>query len=327
MKAKTSSLLTIAALAANIVYADTGSNDYRVATRMDSYEGPAAFTPAKAAPVNGAISENIFTSTDRILNKEAPFLKKGIVKPVGEDQLSAWQLTSGEGLANKTAIDSATVVDESLWADRGARPGQVGSPVSVDNGTTITDVTPDLNLQTVEIEEDLSLKMNALPKTFEFSEIGIAESAHDAARPYMHRVRAKSLTENYATWDLYTDDSRGYEGIEKAPSSWDYFTIGTSFCLMSQLTPNQMYFKKLGVDVTDFRVEHQFNYRQEQFMTPTMTGQFGDVITRMIVKGNASEDALKQFAAQSLRCCFAGEGIMNATEMETTLYLNGKIVK
>ena len=65
----------------------------------------------------------------------------------------------------------------------------------------------------------------------------------------MHKIRAKSLTENYATWELYADDSRGYEGIDKAPTSRDYFTMGTSFCLMSQLTANQMSFQKQGVNI------------------------------------------------------------------------------
>ena len=143
----------------------------------------------------------------------------------------------------------------------------------------------------------------------------------------MHKIRAKSLTENYATWELYSDDSRGYEGIDKAPSSWDYFTIGTSFCLMSQLTPNQMYFKKQGINIDDFRVEHQFNYQQNNFMTPAMTGHLNDVITRVVVKSEASKQAINNFVQQSLRCCFAGEGIQNETEMESNIYLNGKIVK
>ena len=60
-----------------------------------------------------------------------------------------------------------------------------------------------------------------------FPEIAIAQSANDKTRPYLHKIRAKSLTENYQTWELYTDDSRGYKGIDKAPTSRDYFSIGT----------------------------------------------------------------------------------------------------
>ena len=319
---------------------------YQVATRLDNYMRPTTFTPVKAVPANGAISENIATATQSILNKEAHFLKKGLVKPVGEEQFSAWELVSdeggsahnqtapnpltyyavgassslltqverliqildldvqdvkveskiffrwadpmsyhwagftdkvvsniliksnespetikglkekalkawavGEGLANTTTIDVGILINADDWGGLKARPGEVKSPISVDNDLTITNITPDLNLKTVKIEEDLTLDMHKFPNPFTFSEISIAESAHDASRPYLHKIRAKSLTENYRTWALYADDSRGYEGIDKAPTSRDYFTIGTSFCLMSQLTANRMYFQKQGINI------------------------------------------------------------------------------
>ena len=399
-----------------------GPKEYSIETRLDDYTLPTTFTPTKATPVNGAITENIMTNTERILHKEKPFLKKGVVKPVGEDQFSAWQMTSdegghpqsapnpltyfatgsasslltqversiqimgldvddvkvetefffrwkdimtdnwsgytdkvvtniivksdespekikklkemaikawavGEALANKTTIDAATVINGDNWDGQEARPGKVGSPVSKDNGRTISNTNPDLKLQTIEVKDDARMDMKKPPKVMRFSEIGIAESAYDEQRPYLHRIRAKSLTANYETWELYADDSRGYEGIDTAPTSRDYFTIGTSFCLMSQLTPNQMYFQKKGVKIDDFRVEHQFNYQQDNFMTPTMTGHLDDVITRIVVKSEADEKVVHQYANQALRCCFAGEGIQKATEMITNIYLNDKLVK
>ncbi|WP_419662904.1 peroxiredoxin, OsmC-like protein [Desulfosarcina variabilis str. Montpellier] len=404
--------------------ATQSSKVYQVETRLDDYTRPTTFTATKAKPANGAITENIVTTTQNILNKEAVFLKKGLVKPVGEDQFSAWELVSdeggsthhqtapnpltyyaagassslltqvermiqildldvedvkveskiffrwsdpmtgkwsgytdkvisniliksseppdkikelkekalkawavGEGLANKTTIDVGILINADDWAGLEARPGKVESAISIDNGRTITNVTPDLDLQTVEIEEDYALDMHKFPNPFTFSEISIAESAHDASRPYLHKIRAKSLTENYETWELYADDSRGYEGIDKAPTSRDYFTVGTSFCLMSQLTANRMYAQKQGINIDDFRVEHQFNYQQDNFMTPTMTGHLDYVITRVIVKSGAAKEALTDYAKQALRMCFAGEGVQNETEMETGLYLNGKIVK
>ncbi|WP_462325574.1 hypothetical protein [Desulfoplanes sp.] len=404
--------------------ADQHAKVYQIETRLDEYTRPTTFTPTQAIPVNGALSEHVVTTTQRLLNKEAPFLKKGLARPVGEDRLSAWEFVSdeggaahdqtapnplsyfaagissslltqiergirildldvedvkvesriifrwadtmtekwsgytdkvttniiiksdesaekirtlkelalkawavGEGLAQKTTIDAAVVINADNWAGLTPRPGKVESPVSMDNGFKLTDVTPDLHLQTIPFEEDLSVDMHNLPNPMVFSEISIAESAHDAARPYMHRIRAKSLTENYATWDLYADDSRGYEGTDKAPTSWDYFTIGTSFCLMSQLTANHAYFQKQGVDIDDFRVEHQFDYQKDNFMTPTMTGHLDNVITRVVVTGDAAKEALEGFARQSLRTCFAGEGIQNETEMESNVYLNGKIVE
>ena len=73
------------------------SKTYPIEARLDNYTRPITFTPTKAEPVNGAITENIVTTTQNILNKEAGFLKKGLVKPVGEDKFSAWEMVSDEG--------------------------------------------------------------------------------------------------------------------------------------------------------------------------------------------------------------------------------------
>ncbi|PKQ64493.1 hypothetical protein BZG02_06715 [Labilibaculum filiforme] len=396
--------------------------NYTVVKRVDNFNQPTTFYPTKATPVNGAISENVVTSAKRILNQEKPFLKKGVVKTVGEDKLSAWQMTSdeggnpqsapnpltyftsgaasdlltqversiqimgldvesvkvetefffrwsdimtdkwsgftdkvvtniivksnepiekikelkemavrawsiGESLANKTPINKANIINGADWDGKAAQTGQIPSPVSTDNGRTITNTTSPLNLQTIEVKPDLDMDMNNFPKDMIFSEVGIAESANDPKRPYLHKIRAKSLTAHYETWELYSDDSRGYEGINAAPTSREYFTLGTSFCLMSQLTPNQKYFAKKRINIDDFGVEHQFNYRESNFMTPTMTGEMTDVVTRILVKSDADKELANEFAVQSLRCCFAGEGIVYETEMETSIYLNGKLVK
>jgi uncharacterized OsmC-like protein len=433
-KLSTVTLLSTLLLAGSTVYAQNdikqgaSTNEdlkvYQVAKRLDHYTRPITFTPTKAVPVNGAITENIVTSTQNILNKEAMFLKKGVVKPVGEDNFSAWETTSdegganhaqtapnpltyyaagsasslltqveraiavlnldvddvkveskiffrwsdtmsekwsgytdkvisniliksnespekiqavkklalqawavGEGLANKTTIDAKILINTDDWAGLRPSEGKIGSPVSIDNGFKTTDVTDDIKFETMEVEKDATVDMHNFPKTLVFPEIAIAESANDASRPYLHKIRAKSLTQNYATWELYTDDSRGYEGIDKAPTSRDYFTIGTSYCLMSQLTAAKMYFHKQGVNIENYRVEHQFNYQQDNFMTPSMNGHLDDVITRIVVTSKAEKDVLVKYAKQALSMCFAGEGIQNETEMQTAVYLNGKIVK
>jgi len=422
------SILTALLLSGSTAFAQTNvhqdGKEYQIEKRVSDYTRPITFTPTKATPVNGAITENIVTTTQNILNKEAPFLKKAIVKPLGESAFSAWELVSdeggaqhhqtapnpltyyavgassslltqveraiqimdlevksvkveskiffrwsdsmtdkwagftdkvisnilieshespekikalkemaikawavGEGLANKTTIDVGVFVNTDKWAGLTPRPGKVASPISTDNGRTITNVTPDLELKTVEIEKDLSIEMGNFPSPLIFSEISIAESAGDASRPYMHKIRAKSLTENYKTWELYADDSRGYPGIDKAPISRDYFTVGTSFCLKSQLMAAKMFYQKQGIDIKDFRVEHQFNYQQDNFMTPTMQGHLDNVITNVIVTTDAKKEKAISFAKQALKMCFAGEGIQNETEMETNIYLNGKVVK
>ena len=394
--------------------------NYSVIKRVDNFNQPTTFYPTKATPVNAAVSENVVTSAKRILHNEKPFLKKGVVKTVGEDNLSAWQMTSdegghpqsapnpltyftvgaasdlltqverciqimdldvedvkveteiffrwsdimtdkwsgytdkvvtnivvksnepaekikemkemavrawsiGESLANTTPIDKDFIINGDDWDGKAAQAGQISSPVSKDNGRTISNTTARLNLETIKVKEDLD--MNSFPKEMSFSEVGIAESAQDAERPYLHKLRAKSLTAHYETWELYSDDSRGYEGINAAPTSREYFTLGTSFCLMSQLTPNQKYFAKKGIKIQDFGVEHQFNYRESNFMTPSMKGEMTDVVTRILVKSEVDEKLANDFAVQALRCCFAGEGIVYETDMETNIYLNGKLLK
>jgi len=433
-KLSTVSLLSTLLISGSAVYAQNSikqdaptsqnSKVYSIVKRLDNYTRPITFTPTKAVPVNGAITENIVTSTQTILNKEAMFLKKGVVKPEGEDNFSVWETTSdeggaahvqtapnpltyyaagsasslltqveraivvlgldvkdvkveskiffrwsdamsakwsgytdkvvsniliksdespekinkmkklalqawavGEGLANKTTIDAKILINADTWAGLQPNTGKVGSPVSIDNGFKISDVTSDIKFETMKVEKDTTVDMHNFPKTLVFPEIAIAESAHVASRPYLHKIRAKSLTQNYATWELYTDDSRGYNGVDKAPTSRDYFSIGTSYCLMSQLTAAKMYFLGQGVNIDNYRVEHQFNYQQDNFMTPSMNGHLDKVITRISVTSQAQKDTLVKYAKQALSMCFAGEGIQNETQMQTTVYLNGKIVK
>lgn len=422
MKTKTNTSIFVMLIALLINGTTYAQKDYSVVKRVDNFNQPTTFYPTKAPVVNGAVSENVVTSSKRILSSEKPFLKKGVVKTVGEADLSAWEMTSdeggnpqsapnpltyfaagaasdlltqterciqimgldveevkvetefffrwdnimtdkwsgytdkvvtnivvkskepaekitalkemavsawsiGESLANRTAIDAANIINGDDWDGKAAQPGQIPSPVSKDNGRIITNTSAPINLQTIKVKEDLHMDMNDFPKEMSFSEVGIAESARDAQRPYLHRLRAKSLTAHYETWELYADDSRGYKGIMAAPTSREYFTLGTSFCLMSQLAPNMRYFEKKGVKIDDFAVEHQFNYRENNFMTPAMTGEMTDVVTRILVKSDADREKANEFAVQSLRCCFAGEGIVYETEMETNIYLNGKLVK
>lgn len=427
-KLTTLSILTALLISGNAAFAQTDLNQdskiYQIEKRLNNYTRPITFTATKAIAVNGAISENIITTTQRLLNKEAPFLKKGLVKAVGVEQSSPWELISdeggeahnqtapnpltyyisgissslltqversiqilnldiedvkieskiffrwqdamtdkwsgytdkvvsniliksnespqkikelkemaikawavGEGLENKTTIDTDIVINADDWSGQTPKAGKVESPISIDNGFTLTNISADLKLQTMEVEKDLGIDISNPPNPLIFTEISIVESANDSKRPYLHKIRAKSLTQNYKTWELYSDDSRGFKGMQKAPTSWDYFTIGTSFCLMSQMVPNQMFFQKQGINIEDYRVEHQFSYQEDNFMTPSMTGHLDNVITRVIVKSEAKKEDVIKYAKQALSACFAGEGIQNKTEMQTTIYLNGKVVK
>ncbi|WP_163468097.1 hypothetical protein [Fusobacterium sp. IOR10] len=70
---------------------------YQIETRKEDYVSPTTFVPKKVVSITGGIAESIVTSTERILNKEAPFLKKGVVKAIGENQYNAWEMVSDEG--------------------------------------------------------------------------------------------------------------------------------------------------------------------------------------------------------------------------------------
>ena len=120
MRTNTLSIVAALLVPGSAVYAQSDVNQekvvnqdqkvYQIVKRLDNYTRPVTFTPTKARAVNGSITENIVTTTQNVLNKEAQFLKKGIVKPVGENQFSAWQAVSDEGGAghNQTAPNPLT---------------------------------------------------------------------------------------------------------------------------------------------------------------------------------------------------------------------------
>ncbi len=74
MKTKLSTIVILTTLLISVcaAYAQNDVNQnskvYQVETRLDDYTRPTTFTPTKAIPVNSAISENIVTSTQNILN-------------------------------------------------------------------------------------------------------------------------------------------------------------------------------------------------------------------------------------------------------------------
>ena len=90
-------------------------------------------------------SKIFFRWTDPMTDKWAGFTDKVIsniliksnespekIKALKEMALKAWAV--GEGLANKTTIDAAIVINSDDWAGLEARQGKVESPISIDNG-------------------------------------------------------------------------------------------------------------------------------------------------------------------------------------------------
>ena len=73
--------------------------------------------------------------------------------------------------------------------------------------------------------------------------------------------------------------------------------------------------------------KHQFDYQMDNYMTPSATGHVDEVITRILIKGNASEKVMGDYATNALRTCFAGEAVTGATTTEVGIFLNGKLIK
>lgn len=237
--------------------------------------------------------------------------------------VQAWAI--GECIMNPTPVDAQFVFNTKIWETEYARSGKVAGSDSYDNGMKITSKGSKPEPESFKFGADVSMAEFTNPFLFEV--VSISESANDAQRPYLHKIKIRAIQENYAAWDIYADDSHGYEGIDKAPTSSDYFTAGTSLCLMSQLTGWSEFYKHQGTEFDDYRVEHQFNYQVDNYMTPSATGNVDDVITRILIKSDAGEKVMSDYAKHALSTCFAGEAITGVTTTEIGVYQNGKLIK
>ena len=237
--------------------------------------------------------------------------------------VQAWAI--GECIVNPTPVDVQFAFNTKIWETESANSGRVARSDSYDNGLKITSKGSKPEPKSFKLGADVSMAEFTNPFLFEV--VSISESANDAQRPYLHRIKIRAIQENYVAWDVYADDSRGYEGIDKAPTSNDYFTAGTSLCLMSQLTGWSEFYKHQGIEFDDYRVEHQINYQVDNYMTPSATGHVDGVTTRILIKSNANEKVMNDYARNALSTCFAGEAITGSTTTEIGVYLNGKLVK
>ena len=272
-----------------------------------------AFTP-KWTGFTDKVVANILMESDESAEKIAEVKRMAV---------QAWAI--GECITNPTPVDAQFAFNTEIWETESARSGKVAGPDSYDNGMKITSKGNKPEPESFKLDSDVSMEKFTNP--FIFQVVSISESANDIDRPYLHKVKIRALQENYAAWDVYADDSRGYEGIDKAPTSSDYFTAGTSLCLMSQLTGWSQFYKHQGIEFDDYRVEHQFHYQVDNYMTPSAKGHVDSVTTRILVKSNNSEKLMSEFATNALRTCFVGEAVTGATTTEIEVYQNGKLVK
>ena len=253
-----------------------------------------------------------------------------------EMALNGW--VAGEGLANSTEINPELIINGEHWEENYSIPGGVVNDVSVVDDFTVTQRTTDFEPETIEIGKEAGgggmdpeggkpLFIPAGGFEVEFKVIGIAETTDDPIRPYLQKVTVRAIQENYVPWIVYVDDSYGYEGIEKAPTSLEYLTAGIGLCLTSQLSVAMMTLDDSEQTIDDFRVEQQINYRSENPMTEDMAGYTDKIYSYVMLDSDLPENVLNDYFNLAVNMCFAGEAFLNETDMTTNMYINGKIIK
>ena len=258
------------------------------------------------------------TTTNIIIESS---MSEKAVQEIIEIALNSW--AAGEALRNETVIEPSLVVNGDHWDDYA---DATGTSLSVDSFvdewqlSSVTEIPriPEYLEPVAGDEEDENLSFDAMAN-MEFEIFALSESAENDERPYLKKITVSTPTAE--TWEIYSDELMGNNENPVAPTSLEYFTVGTSLCLTSQTT---LVSAMMGLDFTDYRVEQQIDYRQEDINSADMAGYTDTVHSYVLVESDESEERLNQFYEKSLALCFAGEGLKGATDMYTHSYLNGE---
>lgn len=238
--------------------------------------------------------------------------------------LNAW--AAGNALAEETLVQPHLVVNGDNFETYAAIPVTSSSHDSYVGDMQLSAITPEPVLPTyIELteKEDTSIfQMMDSMNNMQFEIYAISESAGTEERPYLNKVTAVSPTGE--TWELYADEYMFDGDTPVAPTSLEYFTLGTTLCLTSQTT---LAIAMMDLDYEDVRVEHMFEYNLEDTHTEDMSGNIDVIHTYIIIESDESQETLEAFFNKSLALCFAGEGLTQETEMKINTYLNGDIVE
>ena len=261
------------------------------------------------------------TTTNIIIESNAP---EEIIHEITEIAINAW--TAGEALRNKTEIIPSLVVNGENWDSYQSSPGTTLSDESFDNDfrvSFITDVPKKPYFLEQVNKENVSEGFSfETMSNLQFEIFAISESAGNSERPFLKKITISTPTPE--TWEIYSDEFIAANDHPLAPTSLEYFTVGTALCLTSQTT---LVSAMMGLEYTDYRVENQMDYRQEAINSTDMHGYTDAVHSYVLIKSNESKERLEGFYNKALSLCFAGEGLKGATDMFTHCYLNGKILK
>jgi len=261
------------------------------------------------------------TNTNIIIESSA---SEDVIKGIKTMAINSW--TAGEALRNETVIEPSLVVNGENWETYKATPGTSISDESFVDGiklSSITDVAMKPEYLKEAMEEDVSKGFSfETMSNLKFEIFAISESAGNSERPYLKKVTLSTPTPE--TWEMYSDEFMREDDKPIAPTSLEYFTIGTALCLTSQTT---LVSTMMGLDFTDYRIENQIDYREESVNSTDMASYTDIVHSYILIKSNESQERLEHFYKKSLSLCFAGEGLKGATKMNTKCYLNGKYLK
>jgi len=246
-----------------------------------------------------------------------------VIGEIKEMAINSW--TVGEALGNETAIEPTLVVNGDNWENHRALPGTTISEVSVVDGLKMSSVTempkkPEY-LEPVARDEEESMSFDSMAN-MQFEIFAISESAENSERPYLKKITLS--TPSTETWEIYSDEFMGEKDTPLAPTSLEYFTVGTSLCLTSQTT---LVGAMMDLDFSDYRVEQQIDYRQVNVNSAQMAGYADTAHSYVVIESDEPVERLETFYNKALALCFAGEGLKNATEMNTAVYLNGQELK
>ena len=261
------------------------------------------------------------TNTNIIIKSD---VSQDVIEEIKTMAIRSW--TAGEALRNETVIEPTFVVNGKNWNSYGATPGTSSSDVSMVDGmklSSITDVPQKPEYLKLGMEGDVAEGFSfETMSNLKFEIFAISESAGNSERPFLQKIILSTPTPE--TWEMYSDEFMSEDDKPFAPTSLEYFTVGTALCLTSQTT---LVSAMMGLDFTDYRIENQIDYRQENVNSTDMAGYADVAHSYVLIESDESQERLETFYKKSLSLCFAGEGLKGATKMHTVWYLNGKVAK
>lgn len=234
---------------------------------------------------------------------------ESLIAAMTEAALASWE--AGEGIANETSITSTLLVNGEHFTENYAVPGQAVSDIFTDLVISRSGSHPDP--QTIDVAEDM--KMSIFSDGMEFEMVSVVTSDNNPDNPYQSTARVRCTIPGYEARDITADDASLYGGVSTMPTSRHYFSAGTGFCLMTQLTA-----VVTGTEgaITDYRVEQQFLFDEDETLA---------LNTYVLFNSTLSDEDNEQSFKTSLSMCYAGEELKNSTTMENAVFLNDKSIK